>query len=144
MTARTQVANIVALVKDSSVAEGSSNTPHTAGDYIAAGTVSTTDLRRVLLKVVNGTTAGTLTVRAPGNGNNVAGSAQTSPYPSNAVFAQGAAGDLTVTWGTVAGTTMVGPFTTDRFTQPDGNLYLDWSTATGVSFFVYQGPFNQV
>lgn len=144
MAARTLVANITALAKDTAVTKAAANTPHTAGDYIAAGTVGTTDLGKILLEVVNGTTAGTVTVRAPGNGVDVAGNAQTSPYPSNAVFTQGAVGDLTASWGTVAGTTMLGPFTTDRFEQPDGNLYLDWSTATGVTFYVHQEPFNTI
>ena len=143
--ARTLVANIAALTRDNSVTQGSPNTPHTAGDYIAAGSLQSTDLRKVLLNVQFGTTSGTLTIRAPGNGVNVAGNTQTSPYPSSAVFAQGAVGDLQVAWGTTAGTVIVGPFTTDRFEQPDGNLYLDWSTVAGpVFFWVYQLPFVQV
>ena len=141
--ARTQ-ATVVALVHDGSVAKGAALTPHTAGDYVAAGTVNSANIGRMMVEVVNGTTAGTLTVRAPGNGVTVAGAAQVSPYPSNAVLAQGSVGDLSLSWGTVAGTTIVGPFTSDRFTQADGNLYLDWSTATGVTYFVTQYPFNSL
>jgi hypothetical protein len=146
--ARTLVSNIVTLARDQGTAQGAPNTPHTgagAGDYIASGSIQSSDLRKILLQVQFGTTAGTLTVRAPGNGVNVAGNAQVSPYPANAVFAQGAVGDLNVAWGTTAGTIIVGPFTTDRFEQPDGNMYLDWSTVSGpVVFWVYQTPFVQV
>jgi len=143
MTART-LATVTALAKDSGAAV-TWNTPHTAGDYVAAGTLSTANLGKVTLAVQWGTTAGTLTVRATGNGNNVAGTAQTSPYPSNGVFTQGSVGDLTYAWGTTAGTAIVGPFTTDRFEQSDGNLYLDWSTVSGpVTYAVIQGPFNQI
>lgn len=143
--ARTLVANISALVKDTGIAAAALNTPHTAGDYIAAGTVASTRLDRIMLWVTWGTTAGTLTVRATGNGVNVAGSAQVSPYPSSAVFAGGSQGDMTFSWGTTAGTALVGPFTTDRFEQADGNLYLDWASAAGpVLFGVIQQPFNQI
>jgi hypothetical protein len=145
--ARTLVANITAMARDTGVSQAAVNAAHTgaaAGDYIAAGSIQTTNLAGILLQVINGTTAGTLTVRAPGNGVNVAGAAQVSPYPSSAVFAQGAIGDLQYSWGTTAGTAWFGPLSTDRFTQPDGNLYLDWSTATGVSFYAFQMPFITV
>lgn len=146
--ARTLVANITALTRDAGTAQAAPNTPHTgagAGDYIASGSIQTSDLRKILLAVQFGTTAGTLTVRAPGNGVNVAGNAQPAIYPANAVFAGGATGDLNVVWGTTAGTILVGPFTSDRFEQPDGNMYLDWSTTAGpVLFWVTQLPFVQV
>lgn len=138
------LATVTSLTRDNGAAV-TFNTPHTAGDYVAAGTLQSANIAKMKLLIQWGTTAGTLTVRAPGNGVNVAGSAQTSPYPSNAVLAAGAAGDLTYAWGTTAGTAVVGPFTTDRFTQTDGNLYLDWSTVAGpVTFAVIQDPFNQI
>ena len=143
MTARS-LATVTALTKDGGTAV-TWNTPHAAGDYVAAGTLATTNLAKVSLAVQWGTTAGTLTVRATGNGNNVAGTAQTSPYPSSAVFTQGSVGDLTYTWGTTAGTAIVGPFTTDRYEQADVNLYLDWASVAGpVTYAVLQHPFNQI
>jgi hypothetical protein len=141
MTARS-LATVTSLTKDGG-ASVTWNTPHTTGDYVAAGTLQTTNLAKCKLLIQWGTTAGTLTVRAVGNGNNVAGSAQTSPYPSSAVFAQGAVGDLTYSWGTTAGTAVVGPFTTDRYEQPDGNLYLDWASVAGpVTYAVIMDPYN--
>src|SRR5689334_10891032 len=98
MTARGTVSP-VALVQDGGAATGTLTAANTAGHLIQPGQIG-----KVLLRVVNGTTAGTMTVRARGNGNNAAGNAQTSPYPSNAVFTQGAVGDLAFTWGTTAGT----------------------------------------
>lgn len=137
-------ATVTALVRDSSAGTAPTvNNAVTTGMFVqtASGGTALVDVRKILLRVVNGTTAGTMTVRAPGNGVDINGNTQVSPYPSNAVFTQGAVGDLQVTWGTVAGTLMVGPLTSDRFEQPDGNLYLDFSTATGVTFEVLALPF---
>ena len=143
MTARS-LGTVTSLTRDNGTSV-TWNTPHTTGDYIAAGTLQTQNLGKMKLLIQWGTSAGTVTVRAPGSGNNIAGSAQTSPYPSNAVFAAGAAGDVTYSWGTTAGTAVVGPFTTDRFTQPDGSLYLDWSTVAGpVTYAVVMDPYNTV
>ena len=145
MTARTLVANITALSRDSGVSQAALVAPGAGGNYIAAGSIQTTNLQGILLQLQWGTTAGTLLVRATGNGNNVACTAQTSPYPSSGVFTQGAIGDLSYSWGTTAGTALFGPFTTDRFTQPDGNMYLDWTAGdAGVQFGVIQMPFVTV
>jgi hypothetical protein len=133
---------LTVLARDNSGVVPTVNNASTNGFSIAGGTSA--DLRKILIRVVNGTTAGTMTVRAPGNGVDANGNAQTSPYPSNAVFTQGGVGDLQATWSTTAGTLMLGPLTSDRFLQPDGNLYLDFSTATGVSFEVLQLPYNAV
>jgi hypothetical protein len=144
MTARTLVSNITALARDAGTSQAALAASVSAGVYIAAGSVSSAKLSGILLQVQWGTTAGTVIVRAPGNGNNVAGSAQTSPYPSNAVFAQGAIGDLSYSWGTTAGTAVIGPLTSDRFTQPDGNMYIDWTGGAGSYFTVTQLPFNEI
>lgn len=138
MAARGTVTTI-GLVRDGGTTTAGLTAASTNGHLVPGASSS---LGKLLVRVVNGTTAGTITVRAAGNGNDATGAAQTSPYPSNAVFAQGAAGDLTATWSTVAGTQVVGPFTSGRFTQPDGNLYIDFSTGTGVTFEVFQLPYN--
>ena len=42
-----------------------------------------------------------------------------------------------------AGGTYVSPtLTTDRFTQPDGSLSLDWDASTSVKLWAYQLPSN--
>lgn len=130
----------IGLVKDGGTATAGLTAASTNGFIVAPG--QSTRFDKLLFRVVNGTTAGTITIRAAGNGVDSTGAAQTSPYPSNAVFAAGASGDLTATWSTVAGTQMVGPLTSDRYTQPDGNLYVDFSTATGVTFEVFALPFT--
>jgi hypothetical protein len=109
--------------------------------YIAGGTgASEQDFRKMQIFCVIGSTATVVTLRASGNGNNVAGVAQTSPYPSSAVFTQGTVGDL-VSASTTSATLVLGPMTTDRFLQPDGNLYLDFSNVTAVTVYAVQRPF---
>jgi hypothetical protein len=61
------------------------------------------------------------------------------PAPQNTVLTQSTVGDLSVTIG--HGTTRyIGPFTTDRFTQPDGTLLIDWSAGTSMTITVLQLP----
>lgn len=150
MTARTQLTP-VQLVRDSISVTEAAATAAAATMYVqgvnASSPGSTIDLRRLLLRVIVGTTATTVTVRATGNGNDVSGNAQTSPYPSNAVFAQGSQGDL-VSASTTSATLDIGPLTSDRFIQTDasGNtyVYLDFSQVTGVTVLAYELPFNLV
>lgn len=150
MTARTQLVP-VQLVRDSASVTEAAATAAAATMYIQGMNVSspsqTLDLRRILLRVIVGTTATTVTLRASGNGLDVNGNAQTSPYPSNAVFTQGSIGDL-ASASTTSAVLDVGPLTLDRFIQTDsaGNtyLYLDFSQVTGVTVLAYALPFNRV
>lgn len=137
MTARTQ-ANVVALSADAGVAQGSANSAHSGGEYISGASI---DPRKLTIVVVNGDSAShTVTIRASGNGNNTAGTAQVSPVPSSTVFTQSTLGDLVVT--VANGTTQVIKLTTsDRFLQPDGNIYLDWSATTSMTYYVYASPY---
>ena len=150
MTARTQLTP-VQLVRDSIGVTEAAATSAAATMYIqgvnAASPGSTIDLRKLLLRFIIGSTATVVTIRANGNGVNVSGSAQTSPYPSNAVFTQGSVGDL-VSASTTSATLDVGPLTSDRFIQTDssGNTYLfiDFSQITSVTVLAYELPFNLV
>jgi hypothetical protein len=152
MAARTQLTvagtGIVNLVRDSSV-----NLPAifygqvvdvTNGNYIACGSAAALQDARKILLAVTGKAVGTLTVRATGNGVDVSGNTQVSPYPSNAVFTQGSEGDMTATFAAGTTVTYVGPLTSDRFLQPDGNIYLDWNGGTGSFVAALQFPFNIV
>lgn len=149
MTARTQITatNILAISRDTWQSPPAAVAAAAAGMYIQGnGTSPPTalqDFRKFVLFVVIGTTATVVTLRGTGSGNNVAGNAQTSPYPSNAVYTQGSQGDL-VSASTTSATLEVGPFTTDRFLQPDGNIYVDFSQVTGVTVYAYQLPYNAV
>jgi hypothetical protein len=150
MTARTQLTP-VQLVRDSfgvteSAASAAASTMYIQG-VNASSPSSTIDLRKLLLRFIIGSTATVVTIRANGNGVNVSGAAQTSPYPSNAVFSWGSQGDL-VSASTTSATLDVGPLTSDRFIQTDssGNtyLFLDFSQTTSVTVLAYELPFNLV
>lgn len=149
MAARTSATVVVALKQDGSTVNATQTGDTANGNVIygssggATATATAAQNFRTLILQVSGTsTAGTLTIRATGNGVDASGNAQTSPYPSNAVFTQGSLGDLVVTYNNQ--TVMVGPFTTDRFEQADGNVYLDWNPVVGHTFAVYQFPFVKV
>lgn len=147
MTARTQLTP-VQLVRDSVSVTEAAATAAAATMYIqgvnASTPGSTIDLRKIVIRAIVGTTATVVTVRAAGNGVDAAGNARTSPYPTNAVFTQGSAGDL-VSASTTSNTLDIGPLTTDRFIQTDaaGNtyLFLDFSQVTGVTVLAYELPF---
>lgn len=147
MAARTQLTP-VQLVRDSISVTEAAATAAAATMYIqganASSPGSSIDLRKLVIRAIIGTTATTVTVRAAGNGNDVNGNAQTSPYPANAVFTQGSAGDL-VSASTTSATLDIGPLTSDRFIQTDsaGNsyLFLDFSQVTGVTVLAYELPF---
>ena len=147
MAARTQLTP-VQLVRDSVSVTEAAATSAAATMYIqgfnASSPSSTVDLRKLLLRVIVGTTATTVTVRASGNGVDKNGNAQTSLAPSNTVFTQSTAGDL-VSASTTSATLDIGPLTSDRFIQYDaaGNtyLFLDFSQVTGVTVLAYELPF---
>jgi len=123
-----------------------------AGAYIAPPAVTITSgtgtyapgwTQGSLLLLVNNTTTITETVviRGSGSGVLVSGTSQTSPYPSNAVFTQGSQGDLTVSMA-ASSLYMIWPYTSDRFTQSDGNIYLDFGVSiTGfITVFALSSP----
>jgi hypothetical protein len=144
MTARTQLTSgyILASAGDTfNTVPSAGLAPGAGGMYIAGGTGATEqDFRKMQIFCVIGSTATVVTLRASSNGNNVAGTAQTSPYPSSTVFVGGTSGDL-VSASTTSATLVLGPLTTDRFLQPDGNIYLDFSQTTGVTVYAVQRPF---
>jgi hypothetical protein len=144
MTARTQLptANILASSRDTfNTIPSAGFAAVAAGLYIAGGSGTTEqDFRKMQIYCIIGSTATVVTLRASGNGNNVAGTAQVSPYPSSTVFVGGTSGDL-VSASTTSATLMLGPVTTDRYLQPDGNIYLDFSQVTGVTVYAIQNPF---
>jgi hypothetical protein len=146
MTARTQLTP-VSLVRDSFSITESAATAAAATMYIQGWNATTpansVDLSKVFLRFIVGTTATVVTIRAAGNGVDAAGNARTSPYPGNAVFTGGSAGDL-VSASTTSGVLDVGPLTMDRFIQTDsaGNtyLFLDFSQVTSVTVLAYVRP----
>jgi hypothetical protein len=83
------------------------------------------------------TAVANLIIRGSGSGVTVAGTAQTSPYPSNAVFTQGSQGDFVFSMAASSAFEAVWVYTSDRFTQPDGNIYIDFTTGTTGTIFAY-------
>jgi hypothetical protein len=138
MTART-VITPVALAPDAFTLQGSSGTV----DHTNGNTIPDPGPNHLVLIVENGGTAArTLTIRASGSGVDASGNAQSTP-PWETVFAQATRGDLVVTLA-ASDTYVSPPLTTDRFTQPDGSLSLDWDATTSVSVWAFTLPHNSL
>lgn len=147
--ARTAVTALVSLAYDSGVAAGAAQSADATNGNILAfsitGTPPTYGPFKVLLVVANGDSAShTLIVRGSGYTGAASGAANSGILaPQNTVFTQSTIGDLSV--AVAAGATeVIGPFTTDRFVQPNatngGDLWFDWSAATSMTFWAYLLP----
>jgi hypothetical protein len=137
MTARTALTPTV-LVRDSDVADP-------AGTSIAglvAGGAYVADFpgpNHVIIRVDNtDSSAHNFTVRAGGNGNTAAGG--TNP---GVPFEAATVGDLVVSVGATS-TAWFGPFTTDRFTQSDGSLSVDFASGFTGTISVFQMPYSGI
>lgn len=139
----------VQLAYDSGIAQGTSGTVDaTNGNLVSfnpSGSPATFGPFQVLLVVTNADAAAhNCIIRASGYTGTPSGAVNSGlPSAGNTVFTQATLGDLSVT--VANGTTQViGPFTTDRFVQPNhtsgGELWIDWSAATSMSVWVYQLP----
>lgn len=120
------------LVRDGGVAQSAGATP----DASNGNTVAFPGPFSVLIVVKNADSGShTCTVRAGGSGVTASGGAAAA-----VPFAQATVGDLVVT--VANGTTQIIQIdTTDRFTQKDGSLSLDWSASTSMTVWVYQLPY---
>lgn len=137
MTARTALTP-VQLVNDNGVAEGAGTS--IAGLVAAGATVAAPGPFRLLVIVTNSdTNPHNLIVRASRSGNDASGNAQTN-LPQNTVFTQATLGDLTVAVAASA-TQVVVLETTDRFTQDDGSLSLDFSSGFTGTVWVLRMPY---
>lgn len=148
MTARV-VANVTPLVRNGGTANLVAGGTMAAAGHVIQGLTGGTgpaqvDFRKMLLLVTSAAAAGTVTIRATGNGNDASGNAQVSPYPSNGVFAEGGQGDVSVAFTAGTTNTVIGPLETDRFLQADGNIYLDWNGGASSTVAVLAAPFNAV
>jgi hypothetical protein len=125
----------IELVQDGSVAEGS-GTPISGlvsgGAYIQ----DPPGPNQVALLVANsdGSNAHTVTVRAGGNGVTASGGTNPGVPFSNATL-----GDLAESVP-ASGTSWVGPFTSDRYTQADGTLSIDFDSGFTGTIWVIQMP----
>lgn len=130
MAARTAITPI-AVVNNGAIASGAGTTVDAAnGMTVAAGPF------KVLLRVDNTDgSAHTFTVRAGGNGVTASGGAAVAtPYT------QATVGDSTVSVAATTGSQVFWVLDTDRYTQADGSLSVDFNSAVGMKVWAYQLP----
>lgn len=143
MAARTPITTgLVALGRDlSAVAPSPQAADASNGNTIPFTIGSSYGSYGVILAVGNADSSPhTVIIRASGY-TGAPGDAANSgiPSPQNTVFTQSTAGDFAVAV-TNATTRYIGPFTSDRFTQSDGSLWIDWTSGTGMTVTVLQNP----
>lgn len=140
MAARTLIAP-TALIRDGSVAQGAGVS---IAPLVAAGaTIASPGPFKLLLLASN--TAGTsqnVILRASRSGVDASGNAQSNAV-WNTVFTQATVGDLTVAVAAGASAWIL-PTTTDRFTQDDGSMSIDFSGGFTGTLWVVQFPYNKV
>jgi len=151
--ARTAIAaGLVALSYDNATAATTQAADATNGNIVPFSTTNTPPTYgpfHVILAVTNGGgSAITCILRGSGYGGAASGAANSSlPNPANTVFTQGSLGDAS--FPVAAGTTQyIGPLSTDRFIQPNnvngGDLWIDWSSGSSVTYSVILLPTNLV
>jgi hypothetical protein len=138
MTTRTALTT-VQLVQDGAIAEGAGTSITglvSGGAYV----MDPPGPDNVALLVNNSDSgaAHSVTVRAGGNGNTASGGSN-----PGVPFGAAGVGDL-VTSVAASGTEFLGPFSTDRFTQADGALYVDFSSGFTGTIWVFQWPYGGI
>lgn len=97
---------------------------------------------RSLIVVANSGSAINLIVRASGYQGTPAGAANSGYVPGQyQPFATASTGDLTVSLTADVTTVVDLEQDTERFTQADGSMWLDWGVATDLLVFVLQRPY---
>jgi hypothetical protein len=124
MAARTALTP-VSLSDDAAVSQGAGATP----DAVNGNTIALGPFGLILIVTNGGGTARTMTIRAGGSGNTASGAAAAS-----VPFEQASSGDNVITC--TANATVVVPIgNTDRITQADGSVSLDWSASTSLTVY---------
>lgn len=134
---------LISLAWDTGVAAPASpaSADATNGNILAFTTGTSYGPYQVLLVVANGDSSShNVILRGSGYTGLPNGSANSGiPSPATTVFTQSTVGDLTVAVAN-GKTEVIGPFTTDRFAQADGSLWIDWSAATSMTIYAIQLP----
>ena len=135
MAARTAIVPI-AVVNNGGISGGVG----TAVDAANGMTIPAPGPFKVLLRVDNTDgSSHTFTVRAGGNGVTASGTAAVAvPYT------QATVGDAVVTVAATTGSQVFWVLDSDRFTQADGSLSVDFSSATGMKIWAYQLPVGTI
>ena len=137
MAARSGALVPIQMVLDGAVAEG-------AGTAVAASSpglwiADPPGPNHVFLIVANSaTTAQSVTVRAGGNGLTETGAAN-----PGVPFEQATVGDE-VTSIPASSTQVLGPFTTDRVTQADGAMFIDFAAGFTGTIWAFALPYNPI
>lgn len=116
-------------------------TPDATNGNIVAGPVGPFHLG---ILVLNADSANhSLIIRASGYAGAATGAGNAS-YATDQYqpFAQASVGDLTIVCAhTTGGYTLIEKLETDRFTQADGSLWLDWTASTSMTVWTFQKPY---
>jgi hypothetical protein len=138
MAARTAIVP-VQLVNDNGVSQGAGTT--IAGALVTNGATIPAPGPYNILLVVNNTftSPANITIRASRSGVDAGGNTQAN-VPGNVVFTAATIGDLVVSVPN-AGTVAIPIWTTDRFTQDDGSLSLDFGASMTGTVYVYRLPY---
>lgn len=133
--------NPVTLSRDGGSGLGNGATPDATNGNIVAGPVGAFKLGMLILNADSSNH--NLIIRAGGY-QGVPSGAANSGYLTDQYqpFAQASVGDLTITCAhTAGGYTLIESLTTDRFSQQDGSLWLDWVASTSMTVWVWQKPY---
>lgn len=134
MAARTAL-TVTALGRDGGTLFGAGVTP----DAVNGNIIADPGAYKLMIVVLNADSSNhNLLIRARGY-QGVPGGAANASYATGQYqpFAQASVGDLTVPClHTGSGYTVVSGLTTDRFTQADGSLWLDWAASTSMTVYV--------
>ena len=115
---------LIQLVKDGGVAQGAGQAADATNGNVVPDPLGPN--RIVAILVTNGDTSPhTIILRAGGNGVSASGGAN-----PGVPFEQATVGDLTVSVAASGGAQLISLGDTDRYTQADGSLSIDWSAAT--------------
>lgn len=140
MTARTALTP-VQLSRNAGSSLGAGVTPDATNGNIVAGPVGPFHLG---ILVLNADSANHSLIIRAGGYSGVPSGAANSGYVTGQYqpFASASTGDLTVTClHTGGGYTIIESLETDRFTQADGSLWLDWSASTSMTAWIIQRPY---
>ena len=142
MTSTPITTGLVALGTDTGVLAPTAQAADATNGNIVPFTVGTSyGANKVILQVINAdSSAHTVILRSSGYTGAASGAANSGiPSPQNTVFTQSTAGDLSVAVAANS-TRYIAALTSDRFTQSDGSLWIDWSAATSMTIIVLQQP----
>jgi hypothetical protein len=131
----------VSLGRDAGVNLTAGVTPDATNGNIVPGPVGPFHLTILVLNADSSNHS--LYVRASGYAGAATGGANaTYTAAQYQPFAQASVGDLTITCAhTTGGYTLIESLTSDRYSQVDGSLWLDWSASTSMTVWVVQKPY---